>query len=60
MTNFANSMVIPKKAHHPSSPYSRMMQKVATDSNQMANNGSPVVVVSKLILEAGTSKNPNF
>ena len=56
----ANSMVIAKKAQDPSSPYSQMMQKVAANSNQMANNGSPVVVVSKLILEAGTSKNPNF
>jgi hypothetical protein len=37
-----------------------MMQKVAANSNQMANNGSPVEVVSKVILEAVTSKNPNL
>jgi hypothetical protein len=37
-----------------------MMQKMAANSNQMAYNGSPVEVVSKVILEAGTSKNPNF
>jgi NAD(P)-dependent dehydrogenase (short-subunit alcohol dehydrogenase family) len=59
-TNFANSMVIAKKAQDPSSPYSQMMQKVAANSNQMANNGSPVEVVSKVILEAVTSKNPNL
>src|SRR5437868_2799182 len=59
-TNFANSMVIAKKAQDPNSPYSQMMQKVAANSNQMANNGSPVEVVSKVILEAVTNKNPNL
>ena len=59
-TNFANSMVIAKKAQDPNSPYSQMMQKVAANSNQMANNGSPVEVVSKVIFEAVTSKNPNL
>ena len=53
-------MVIAKKAQDPSSPYSQMMQKVAANSNQMANNGSPVEVVSKVILEAVTRKNPNL
>ncbi|MGB6628656.1 MAG: hypothetical protein WBE61_11030 [Nitrososphaeraceae archaeon] len=53
-------MVIAKKAQDPSSPYSQMMQKVAANSNQMANNGSPVEVVSKVILEAVTNKNPNL
>src|ERR1051325_1253470 len=57
-TNFANSMVIPKKAQDPCSPYSQMMQKMAANSNQTAYNGSPVEVVSKVILEAVTSKNP--
>ena len=37
-----------------------MMQKVAANSNQMANNGSHVEVVSKVIFEAVTSKNPNL
>jgi hypothetical protein len=57
-TNFANSMVIPKKAQDPCSPYSQMMQKMAANLNQMAYNGSPVEVLSKVILEAVTSKNP--
>jgi hypothetical protein len=35
-------------------------EKVAANSNQMANNGSPVEAVSKVILEAVTSKKPNF
>jgi hypothetical protein len=33
---------------------------MAANSNQMAYNGSPVEVVSKVILEAFTIKNPNF
>jgi len=38
-------MVIAKKAQDPSSPYSQMVQKVAANSNQMANHGSLVEVV---------------
>ena len=49
-----------KRRKIQSSPYSQMMQKVAANSNQMANNGSPVEVVSKVILEAVTNKNPNL
>jgi NAD(P)-dependent dehydrogenase (short-subunit alcohol dehydrogenase family) len=59
-TNFANSMVVAKRAQDPISPYSQMMQKISANSNQLANNGSPVEVVSKVILEAVTSKNPNL
>jgi NAD(P)-dependent dehydrogenase (short-subunit alcohol dehydrogenase family) len=59
-TNFANAMVIAKKAQDPSSPYSQMMQKIAANSREMTKNGSPVDLVAKLILEAVTSKNPNL
>ena len=59
-TNFANAMVIAKKAQEPSSPYSQMMQKIAANSSEMAKNGSPVNLVAKVILEAVTSKNPNL
>ena len=59
-TNFANSMIVAKRAQNPSSPYSQMMQKISANSNQLANNGSSVEVVSKVILEAVTSKNPNL
>jgi NAD(P)-dependent dehydrogenase (short-subunit alcohol dehydrogenase family) len=59
-TNFANAMVIAKKAQDPSSPYSQMMQKVAANSGEMAKNGSPVEVVAKVISEAVTGKNPNL
>jgi NAD(P)-dependent dehydrogenase (short-subunit alcohol dehydrogenase family) len=59
-TNFANAIVIAKKAQDPSSPYSQMMQKVAANSSEMAKNGSPVEVVAKVIVKAVTSKNPNL
>jgi NAD(P)-dependent dehydrogenase (short-subunit alcohol dehydrogenase family) len=59
-TNFGQAMVIAKKAQDPNSPYSQMMQKVAANSSSMANNGAPAELVAKVILEAVTSKNPNF
>jgi NAD(P)-dependent dehydrogenase (short-subunit alcohol dehydrogenase family) len=59
-TNFASAMVIAKKAQDPSSPYSQMMQKIAANSSEMVKNGSPVDVVSKAILQAVTSKDPNL
>jgi NAD(P)-dependent dehydrogenase (short-subunit alcohol dehydrogenase family) len=59
-TNFANSMVIARKAQEPSSPYSQMMQKIAANSSEMTKSGSTVDLVAKVILEAITSKNPNL
>lgn len=59
-TNFANAMVLAKKAQDPSSPYSEMMQRIQANSKEMAKNASSVDVVSKAILEAVTSKNPNL
>jgi NAD(P)-dependent dehydrogenase (short-subunit alcohol dehydrogenase family) len=59
-TNFANAMVLAKKAQDPSSPYSEMMQRIQANSKEMAKNASSVDVVSKAILEAVTSKSPNL
>lgn len=59
-TNFANAMVLAKKAQDPSSPYSEMMQRIQANSNEMAKNASSVEIVSKAILEAVTSKSPNL
>jgi hypothetical protein len=53
-------MIIARKAQNISSPYSQMMQQVAANSGEMAKNGSLVEVVSKLILGAVTSENPNL
>lgn len=59
-TNFLNAMAIANKAQDPSSPYAQMMQRVQTNSSEMAKNGSSVDVVSKAILEAVTSKSSNL
>ena len=56
-TNFANAMVIAKKAQDPSSPYSQMMQRIGANSSKMAMNGSSVDVVARLswkLLQAKT------
>ena len=59
-TNFANAMLIGKKAQDLNSPYSKMMQRMQANSGEMAKNASPVDVVSKAILEAVTNKSPNL
>jgi NAD(P)-dependent dehydrogenase (short-subunit alcohol dehydrogenase family) len=59
-TNFANAMVLAKKAQDPSSPYSEMMRRIQANSKEMAKNASSVDVVSKAILEAVKSKSPNL
>ena len=59
-TNFSNAMAIAKKAQDPSSPYSQMMQKIQTRSNEMAKTGSSVDVVTKAILKAVTTERPTL
>jgi NAD(P)-dependent dehydrogenase (short-subunit alcohol dehydrogenase family) len=59
-TNFSNAMAIAKKAQDPSSPYSQMMQKIQTRSNEMAKTGSSVDVVTKAILNAVATERPNL
>jgi NAD(P)-dependent dehydrogenase (short-subunit alcohol dehydrogenase family) len=60
-TNFANSTVLAKKAQQDStSPYSQMMQRMVTSSNELAKNGSSAGLVAKVILDAATSPNPRL
>ena len=59
-TNFANAMLIGKKAQDLNSPYSKMMQRMQANSGEMTKNASRVDVVSKAILEAVTNKSPNL
>ncbi len=60
-TNFANSTVLAKKAQQNStSPYSQMMQRMVTSSNELAKNGSSAGLVAKVILDAATSPNPRL
>ena len=59
-TNFANAMILAKKAQDPNSPYSAMMQTIQSNSGEMAKNASPVDSVSSAILKAVTSTRQNL
>jgi NAD(P)-dependent dehydrogenase (short-subunit alcohol dehydrogenase family) len=59
-TNFANSMVIAKKAQDPTSPYSQIMQRIAASSSELAKSGSSADLVANVILDAATNPNPRL
>ena len=59
-TNFANSMLIAKKAQDPTSSYSQMMQRIAASSNELAKSGSSAELVANVILDAATNPNPRL
>jgi NAD(P)-dependent dehydrogenase (short-subunit alcohol dehydrogenase family) len=59
-TNFANAMVVAKKSQDPNSPYSQIMQKMATSLEHMMENGSSPDLVAKVVLKAVTSENPSL
>lgn len=59
-TNFANSMVIAKKALDPTSPYSQMMQRIAASSSELAKSGSSADLIANVILDAVTNPNPRL
>ena len=59
-TNFVNSIVAAKKSQDPNSPYTQLMQNVATSFQHMIEGGSSTDVVAKVVLEAVTSENPSL
>ncbi len=59
-TNFANAIVVAKKSQDPNSPYSQIMQKMATSFEHMMENGSSPDLVAKVVLKAVTSENPSL
>lgn len=59
-TNFANAMVIAKKAQDPASAYSQMMQRVSATSSELAKGGSSSDLIAKVILDVVTNPNPNL
>jgi NAD(P)-dependent dehydrogenase (short-subunit alcohol dehydrogenase family) len=59
-TNMGNSIVIAKKVHDSSSPYSQMMQKMGNNFKKFTQNASSVDVVTNVVLEAATSEKPRF
>jgi NAD(P)-dependent dehydrogenase (short-subunit alcohol dehydrogenase family) len=59
-TNFANGMVIAKKALEPNSPYSQMMQKISGNWQHMMKNGADAKLVAQVVFDAITSKDPEL
>jgi NAD(P)-dependent dehydrogenase (short-subunit alcohol dehydrogenase family) len=59
-TNFANATVVAKKSQDPNSPYSQLMQKIASSFEHMTENGSSPDLVAKVVLKAVTSENPSL
>ena len=59
-TNFVNSVVAAKKSQDPNSPYSQIMQKMASSFEHIIENASSPDVVAKVVLKAVTSENPSL
>jgi NAD(P)-dependent dehydrogenase (short-subunit alcohol dehydrogenase family) len=59
-TNIANSTVVAKKSQDPNSPYSQLMQNMATSFEHLMEVGSSPDVVAKVVLKAVTSENPSL
>jgi len=59
-TNFVNGTVAAKKYQDPNSPYSQLMQNVASSFQHMLEGGSSSDMVAKTVLKAVTSENPNL
>src|SRR6478672_1355565 len=59
-TNIVNGMVVAKKSQDPNSPYSQLMQKIASSFEHMMENGSSPDLVAKVVLKAVTSENPGL
>jgi len=59
-TNFANAVVIAKKAQDSASPYSGLMQKLMASTTELAKNASDAELVANIILEAALNPNPRL
>jgi NAD(P)-dependent dehydrogenase (short-subunit alcohol dehydrogenase family) len=57
-TNFET--VIARKSNDPNSPYSDMMQMMATTFGKMIENGSNADLVARVVVEAATTSNPKL
>jgi NAD(P)-dependent dehydrogenase (short-subunit alcohol dehydrogenase family) len=59
-TNFANAVVIAKRAQDSASPYSGLMQKMRASTTELAKNASDAELVANIILEAASNPNPRL
>jgi NAD(P)-dependent dehydrogenase (short-subunit alcohol dehydrogenase family) len=59
-TNFGNGLVIAKKSQDPNSPYSQIMQKMATGFEEMMKNASTPDLVAKVVLKAAANESSSL
>jgi NAD(P)-dependent dehydrogenase (short-subunit alcohol dehydrogenase family) len=59
-TNFVDGLVVAKRSQDPNSPYSHIMQKIATGFEEMMKNASSPDLVAKVVLDAIRDENPNL
>src|SRR5207302_118736 len=59
-TNFVNAIVAAKKSRDPNSPYSQIIQKMATSYEAMMKNASSPELVARVVLKAITDENPSL
>ena len=59
-TNFVDGLVIAKKSQDPNSPYSQIMQRIATGFEEMMKNASSPDLVAKVVLDAIRDENPSL
>jgi NAD(P)-dependent dehydrogenase (short-subunit alcohol dehydrogenase family) len=59
-TNIFDSVVVAKKSKDPNSPYTQIIQKMASSFEGMMKNASSPELVANIVLEAVTNDNPNL
>ena len=59
-TNFFDGLVVAKKSQDPNSPYSQIMQKIATGFEEMMKNASSPDLVAKVVLNSIRDENPSL
>jgi NAD(P)-dependent dehydrogenase (short-subunit alcohol dehydrogenase family) len=59
-TNFANAIVVAKRAQDSASPYSEVMQKLMSIAAKLAKNASNADLVANIVLDAASNPSPRL
>jgi NAD(P)-dependent dehydrogenase (short-subunit alcohol dehydrogenase family) len=59
-TNFGNGLIVARKSQDPNSPYSQIMQIMASSFEEMMKNASSPNLVAQVVLNAVRDENPNL
>jgi NAD(P)-dependent dehydrogenase (short-subunit alcohol dehydrogenase family) len=59
-TNFANAIVVAKRAQDSASPYSELMQKIMASMTELTKNASDPELVANIVLDAASNPNPRL